>query len=327
MTRFVIRRLLWAIPTLFIITFLVYVAVRIGTDPLASYQRVNQRASDAKIQEYIEINGLYDGAGGYVRGYFKWLGQFLSGEWPRTIKGSREVWPELQDALANSLRLGGVATVLGMGIGLSVGVFAALRPGSLRDTSVNSVAFFGLSIPPYVSAVLFQLLFAVYWKQWFGDPLLPTSGVYPTGQRGFDLWLMVKHMILPVTVVSIQVIASYARYMRASLLEVLNSDFMRTARAKGISERRVLVRHALRNALIPVVTVAAIDVGAILGGLIITEGVFSYPGMGLFFLDAYGEGDFPQLMPWMVFIICAVILFNLLADLSYAFLDPRIRLD
>ena len=222
--------------------------------------------------------------------------------------------------------LGGTATVLGMSIGLSAGVYAALRPGSLRDTSVNTAAFFGLSIPPYVSAVLLQLLFAVYWKQWFGDPLLPTSGVYPTGQRGFDLGLRVKHLILPVTVVAIQVIASYTRYMRASLLEVLTSDYMRTARAKGISERRVLVRHALRNALIPVVTIAAIDVGAILGGLIITEGVFSYPGMGQFFLQAYGEGDFPQLMPWMVFIIVAVILFNLLADLSYAFLDPRIRL-
>jgi peptide/nickel transport system permease protein len=327
MTRFVIRRLLWAIPTLLLVTFLVYVAVRIGTDPLASYQRVNQRASEKKVQEYIEINGLYEGVGGYIRGYFKWLGQFLSGEWPRTIKGSREVWPRLKDALINSLRLGGIATAVGISIGLAVGVFAALRPGSLRDTSVNTAAFFGLSIPPYVSAVLLQLLFAVYWKQWFGDPLLPTSGVYPTGHRGFDPWLMAKHMVLPVTVVSIQIIASYARYMRASLLEVLNSDYMRTARAKGISERRILVRHALRNALIPVVTVAAIDVGAILGGLIITEGVFSYPGMGLFFLDAYGEGDFPQLMPWMVFIIVAVILFNLLADLSYAFLDPRIRLD
>ena len=327
MTRFVLRRLLWAVPTLLLVTFLVYVAVRIGTDPLASYQRVNQRASPKKVQEYIEINGLYEGVGGYIRGYFKWLGQFLSGEWPRTIKGSREVWPRMKDAMFNSLRLGGIATIVGVSIGLAVGVFAALKPGSLRDTSVNSAAFFGLSIPPYVSAVLLQLLFAVYWSQWFGDALLPTSGVYPTGHRGFDPWLMTKHMILPVTVVAIQIIATYARYMRASLLEVLSSDFMRTARAKGISERRILVRHALRNALIPVVTVAAIDVGAILGGLIITEAVFSYPGMGNFFLEAYAEGDFPQLMPWMVCIIVAVILFNLLADLSYAFLDPRIRLD
>ncbi|MGH9134209.1 MAG: ABC transporter permease [Ilumatobacteraceae bacterium] len=327
MARFIIRRLLWTVPTLLIVTFLVYIAVRIGTNPLASYLRINQRASDKKIQEYIEINGLYDGPGGYVRGYFKWLGQFISGEWPRTIKGNREVWPNLKDAMANSLRLGGVAASVGITIGLAIGVFAALRPGSLRDTTVNAGAFFGLSIPPYVSAVILQLVFAVYWSRWYGSALLPTSGVYPTGQRGFDLGLMIKHMILPVTVVAIQVIATYARYMRASLLEVLNSDYMRTARSKGISERRVLVRHALRNALIPVVTVAAIDVGAILGGLIITEGVFSYPGMGEYFLQAYAEGDFPQLMPWMVIIISSVILFNLLADLSYAFLDPRIRLD
>lgn len=115
--------------------------------------------------------------------------------------------------------------------------------------------------------------------------------------------------------------------MRATLLEVLNSEYMRTARSKGISERRVLVRHALRNALIPIVTVAAIDIGAILGGLIITENVFSYPGLGNFFLGAYANGDFPQMMPWMVFFTITVILFNLLADVMYAVLDPRIRLD
>jgi peptide/nickel transport system permease protein len=171
------------------------------------------------------------------------------------------------------------------------------------------------------------MLFAVYWSRWFGKALFPTSGVYPPGHRGFDLGLMLKHLTLPVIVVAIQVIAVYARYMRASLLEVLNSDYMRTARAKGISERRVLVRHALRNALIPVVTVAAIDIGAILGGLIITENVFAYPGLGKFFLDAYGNGDFPQLMPWMFFFTIVVIMFNLLADVSYAWLDPRIRLD
>jgi peptide/nickel transport system permease protein len=327
MTRFIGRRLIWAIPTLLGVTFLVYVALRIGTNPLASYQRVNQRASEEKIQEYIELNGLYEGPGGYVRGYFAWLGGFITGDWPRTIKGSREVWPELKEAMINSLRLGGVALIIGVGIGLLIGVFAALRPGGLRDTTVNTGAFFALSIPPYVSAVIFQLIFAVYWSRWFGEGLLPTSGVYPTGQRGFDPVLMAKHMILPVTVVAIQIIATYSRYMRASLLDVMNSDYMRTARSKGISERRVLVRHALRNALIPVVTVAAIDVGAIMGGLIITEAVFSYPGMGEYFLEAYGEGDFPQLMPWMVIIVTAVILFNLLADVSYAYLDPRIRLD
>jgi peptide/nickel transport system permease protein len=130
-----------------------------------------------------------------------------------------------------------------------------------------------------------------------------------------------------VTVVAIQSVALYTRYMRASLLDVLNSDYLRTARSKGISERRVLVHHAMRNALLPIVTLAAIDFGALFAGLIITENVFDYPGMGRFFLNAYSNGDFPELMPWMVIIVAAVIFFNLIADLMYAVLDPRIRLD
>ncbi len=328
MARFILRRLLWAIPTLLLVTFLVYVAIRLGTNPSEAYQRANPRATQEDIQEYEELNNL---TGSYIQGYLGWLQSFLSplwgGEgWQRSIVGRREVWPELKDAIANSLRLGAAASFVGITVGLSLGIFAALKPGSLRDTSVNTGAFVAFSIPPYVSAVLLQLLFAVMWSRWFGEALLPTSGVYPPGQQGFDLVLMLKHMILPVFVVSIQIIAVYARYMRASLLEVLNSDYMRTARAKGISERRVLVNHAVRNSMIPVVTVAAIDIGAILGGLIITERVFSYPGMGDFFLTAFENGDFPQLMPFMVIIITSVIMFNLLADISYAWLDPRIRL-
>ena len=327
MLRFVLRRLFWSVPMIILVTFLVYVALRLGTDPVKSYLRVNQRASEKKIQQYIEANGLYTGVGGYLRGYFQWLTGFLTGDWPRSIKGSREVWPEFKAAMFNTLRLGLVSSFIGIAIGLCLGIFVALKPGSLRDTTVNTGAFIAVSTPPYVSALLLQLVFAVYWSRWFGEPLFPTSGVYPPGHQGFDLFLMLKHMALPVFVVVIQVVAVYARYMRASLLETLNSEYMRTARAKGISERRVLVRHALRNALIPIVTVAAIDIGAILGGLIITERIFSYPGLGDFFLGAYENGDFPQLMPWMFFFTLVVIVFNLLADVSYAWLDPRIRLD
>jgi len=321
--RYVLRRVLWAIPTLLLITFLVYVALRAGTDPLKSYLRINPRATKAKIAQYIEVNGLDPN---YVRGYWTWLRNFVTGNWPRSIKGSREVWPQLKDALANSLRLGVAATVVGIVVGIVVGVYAALKPGGRRDVAVNTSAFIGISIPPYVSAIILQLLFAVYWSRWFGSTLFPTSGVYPPGQMGFDLGLMLEHMVLPTLVVAIQIIAVYARYMRSSLLDVLNSDFMRTARSKGISERRVLVRHGMRNALIPVVTIAALDVGAIVGGLIITENVFSYPGMGVYFLSAFGQGDFPLLMPWMVIIVASVLLFNLVADIAYAWLDPRIRL-
>jgi peptide/nickel transport system permease protein len=328
--RFIVRRLIWAIPTLLIVTFLVYVAIRIGTNPVASYTRSNARASEAKIQQYIEDNGLYEGFGGYIRGYFQWLGGFLTGDWPNSIKGNRPVWPNLQNALGNSLRLAGTAACIGLVIGICFGILSALKPGSMRDGGINTTALVMLSIPPFVTAILLQLTLAVYTRKWFPGVEwlhLPTSGVYPAGQQGFDPVLMAKHMILPVTVVAIQSVAVYTRYMRASLLDVLNSDYLRTARSKGISERRVLVHHALRNALLPIVTLAAIDFGALFAGLIITENVFDYPGMGRFFLNAYSNGDFPELMPWMVIVVAAVIFFNLIADLMYAVLDPRIRLD
>lgn len=318
---------MWAIPTLVIVTFAVYVAIRLGTNPVEAYERANPRANEAKVQQYKEVNNLHDGFGGYLRGYVGWLQGFLTGNWPRSITGRKEVWPDLRDSLANSLRLGLAATVLGVGLGMLLGIYSALRPGSLRDTSVNFAAVLGLSSPPYVNAVLFQLFFAVMWSGWFGQPLLPTSGVYPPGHSGFDLFLMLKHMLLPTVVVAVQIVSLYARFMRASLLDVLQSDYMRTARSKGISERRVLVHHAVRNALNPIATITAIQVGGILGGLIITERVFSYPGLGDFFLTAFANGDFPQLMPFMVLAVTAVLLMNLLADISYAWLDPRIRLD
>jgi peptide/nickel transport system permease protein len=284
----------------------------------------NPRATHSKIEQYKKLNGL---GTNYVAGYFSWLKNFVTFNWPKSIKGRRDVWPELKDALANSARLGIVATVVGIAVGLGIGIFAALKPGGRRDVSVNTIAFIGISIPPYISAVLFQLIFAVYWSRWFGHTLFPTSGVYPPGQDGFNLVLMLKHMALPTIVVAIQIIAVYSRYMRSSLLEVLNSDFMRTARSKGLSEFSVLMKHGVRNALIPVVTIGALDIGGIVGGLIITENIFDYPGTGKYFLSAFGTGDFPLLMPFMVIVVFSVLLFNLIADISYAWLDPRIRLD
>jgi peptide/nickel transport system permease protein len=311
------------LPTLVFVTFLVYCAVRIGWDPVASYNRANPRATKAKLEEYREINGLYDGFWGYLRGYKEWGWRFLSGpdEWSRSIKGRADVYGPLRYAFFNTLRLGIVSAVLGIGIGLVLGVLAARRPGGLFDTSVNTGAFFLGSIPPFVSGVVLQLIFAVQLG-W-----LPPAGIYPPGHQGSDLLLMGKHLILPVTVVAIQTISAYSRYMRASLLDVSSADYLRTARAKGISEGAVLRRHGVRNALIPVVTVLGIDIGGLIGGLIITENIFNYPGMGVFFIRASTNGDFPQLMPYLVLIVVSVLLFNLIADLVYAFLDPRIRLD
>jgi peptide/nickel transport system permease protein len=261
--------------------------------------------------------------------YVRWLRHFVTGNWGRSIKGSRPVWPELKRALANTIVLGVFATVIGIGVGLIIGIIASLRQYSKFDTMATTGAFVGISIPPFVSAILIQMFVAVNLTGWLHlkHPLLPTSGVYPPGHHGFDPVLRLKYMVLPAFVVAIQVFAEYSRYMRASLLEVVNSEYMRTARAKGISERQVIVRHALRNALIPVVTITAINVGAIVTGLIVTEKIFEYPGMGLFLINALNNGDYPQLMPWLVIVVLSTLTFNLLADVAYAWLDPRIRLD
>jgi len=322
MTRFVLRRALWAIPTLLVITFLVFLAIRVGTDPVQSYLRLNPRASDEQIQLYRDANGLN---GSIFQQYFSWLGNFVTFNWADSIKGNRPVWPELKNAMANTLVLGITATVIGVSIGLAIGIIAALRPRSFFDTTATTGAFIGISVPPFISAVLLLMLFGITLPAWIPWLKLPVGGIYPPGHEGFDLGLRAKHLILPVTVVAIQIIAVYSRYMRASLLEVVNSDYLRTARAKGISERRILIRHSLRNSLIPIVTVAAIDIGAIIGGLIVTERIFQTQGMGDYFLTAYENGDFPQLMPWTVFVVLGVILATLFADALYAVLDPRIR--
>jgi peptide/nickel transport system permease protein len=326
MLRFVLRRLVWAIPTLVIVTFLVFYAIRVSTDPVQAFLRLNPRASQAQVATYREVNNLN---GSILHQYTNWAKDFLHFDWGMAIRGRRPVWPELKDALANTLVLGIVATTIGIGVGLAIGILSALRQYTKFDSLVTASAFVGISIPPYISGLMFQLIFAVYAQRWFGltHPLLPTSGVYPPGQHGFNLVLRAKYLILPAITVAIQIIAVYSRYMRATLLEVMTSDYLRTARAKGISERQVIVRHALRNALIPIVTVAAVDIGSIIGGLIITERVFEYKGMGDFFLTAFENGDFPQMMPFVVLVVLAVIVFNLIADVAYAWLDPRIRLD
>ncbi len=325
MARYVFMRTLWAIPVLLIVTFLTFWAVKAATDPVQSFLRSNPRATAEQVDAYKEATGL---VGSTVEQYGRWLGNFLTLNWGNSIKGNTPVWPDLKSALANSLVLGFTASVVGITIGLSIGIFSALRQYSKFDTLSTGAAFVGISIPPFVSAVLLQVFFAILLTNWLGvsSPILPVAGIYPPGQTSFDLGLRIKHMILPVTVVAIQIIATYSRYMRASLLDVKESEYMRTARSKGISERRVIVNHALQNAMIPIITVAAIDFGAIVGGLIITERIFEYKGTGDFLLTALANGDFPQVMPLMFIIVASVIVFNLVADVSYAWMDPRIRL-
>ena len=184
-------------------------------------------------------------------------------------------------------------------IGVGIGVLSAVKRGSWFDYSATGAAFFGLSMPNFWFAIMLQLFFGVYLVDWLGldGPFFFTAGTRSPGTTGFDLLDRVRHLVLPALVLAVQLVAVYSRYMRASLLEVLNADYVRTARAKGASEGRVVGRHAMRNAMIPVTTQLAGDVGALFGGLVITETVFQWPGMGPLFLTAMQNGDYQVILP------------------------------
>jgi len=323
MGRYVIRRLLFAIPVLLVSSILVFLVVYNTQHPLqALYQ--NPRISVNDVKRLAHDLGL-DKSGYQL--YTSWLVSFLKGHWGTSIISQRPVAKDIQQALANSIVLGLTGTGIALIIGVAIGVYAALRQYSVFDNLATTGAFVALSIPNFWFAVMLQILFGIYLTRWLHltTPLLPVAGINTPGTFGFHLVDRIRHLILPSLVLAVQILAVYSRYMRASMLEVLHSDYLRTARAKGLRERRVIFRHAMRNALIPITTQLAIDIGLIASGLIITEAVFQYPGMGYFFIQAMNTADYPQLLPWLMITVASVILFNLVADIMYAVLDPRIR--
>jgi peptide/nickel transport system permease protein len=324
MLRFIVRRVLWAIPVLVIGSFVLFLAVHYTRDPL--HQARGANISPEAINRFKHDLGLDKST---LEQFWIFLTKMARGDFGRSFSTQAPVWPPLRTALANSLVLGAIAAVFYITIGVIVGMISAVKQYSWFDHLSTGISFFGLSMPPFFFGLVSIVLVGTFYIHLThaGGPLLPTFGVYSPTVHGFDLVDRLKHLILPALTLSVQEIAVYSRYMRTGMLETMNSDYLRTARAKGISERRVIFRHAFRNALIPLTTFAAIDIGAVAGGLIITESIFQYNGMGRYFLDNYGRGDYPALLPWIVIVIAFVVVFNLLADLSYAWLDPRIRVD
>jgi peptide/nickel transport system permease protein len=321
--RFIIRRLLFSIPVLMLASILVFVVIRKTIDPLGGCS-LNPRQNPAHCAELKRQFGLDRPM--YVQ-YWKWLSHFARGDWGRSLLTNRPVFPDIKSALANTAVLGLIATAFSLTVGVGIGLYSSLKQYSWFDHVATSGAFLGLSIPNFWFALLLQIFFGVYLTKWLhlSAPIFATAGITSPGSEGFHLLDRLRHLALPMLVLSVQIIAYYSRYMRASMLEVLHSDYLRTARAKGLRENRVIVRHAMRNALIPLTTQVALDVGAIAGGLIITEAIFEYPGMGRFFVDAISRGDYQQVLPWLMVAVTFIILFNLLADITYAVLDPRIR--
>jgi peptide/nickel transport system permease protein len=323
MGRYIIRRIVFSIPVLLIASILVFLVVRSTVNPAAAL-RGNPRVTAEQQQRYAEDLGLNDPL---HTQYLKWLGSFVKGDWGTSLLSNQPVFPLIAEALVASAVLGLMASAVALLIGMSIGLYSSLRQYSKFDYIATTGAFVGLSLPIFWFALILQLVVGVYLTRWLqlSEPIFFTAGVTAPGSEGFDVIDRLRHLALPVIVLSVQIIAVYSRYMRASMLEVLQSDYLRTARAKGLRERRVVIRHAMRNALIPITTQVALDVGAIAGGLIVTETIFAYPGMGQLFIDNLESGDYLVILPWLMVTVTFVILFNLIADMLYAVLDPRIR--
>jgi peptide/nickel transport system permease protein len=321
--RYILRRLIFSVPVLLIASFVVFFVIRSTYSP-TSIIALNPRVSQKAALEFRHNLGLDKSV---WEQYWIWLKGFATFHWGNSLLSNRPVWPDIRQALANSAILGGVGIALSLVFGVGIGMLSALRQYSFFDYAATSGAFLGLSIPTFWFALMVQLFFGVYITRWFhlSQPIFYTTGMALPGTEGFDVMDRLRHLALPVLVLAVQIVAVYSRYMRASLLEVLQSDYMRTARAKGLRERIVITRHAMRNAMIPITTQLAIDIGLIAGGLIVTETIFGWPGMGRLFIQSAEIGDYQIILPWMMITVMFVILFNLIADIMYAVLDPRIR--
>lgn len=324
MLTFVIRRLLYSIVVLLAASFIIFTFVSVSGDPVA-FLKMQPTASEITIQRIEERKHLNDPI---PVQYVYWLKDMLTNQFGTTTIGDRPILPDLTRVMGHTLQLVVAAELLAILVAVGIGVYSALRQYSVFDYSATTFSFIGLATPVFWLALMLQVLF-VYIYQWTGVRIFYVanlSGVDPGTGLHFVLD-RAQHLALPVLVLMVASIASYSRYMRASMLEVVNSDYVRTARAKGLPERTVTMRHAFRNALIPLVTIVALNFGGLLGGAVVTETVFGLDGMGLYFINALNNGDPYPVMAWLMVTATLVIVFNLVADIAYGYLDPRVRYD
>ncbi len=322
MTGFILRRFLISIPLVIVASFVVFVLASLG-DPLAEL-RMNPNVSEATIrvrEAQLNLDRPIP-----VR-YGLWISDAARGDLGRSSQTNEPVWDILKRRIPVTLRLVVAASILAALIGMAVGVVAAVRQYSKFDYGATFAAFVFFSMPVFwLAAVLKDV--GIRINQAVGRRIFFTVGEATPGlDAGFiGTWMdRLGHMLLPATALILIQMAALSRFQRASMLDVINSDYIRTARAKGLSEGRVIVVHAMRNALIPVTTLLAIDFGAIIGGAIITETIFSWRGMGVLFLDAVAHRDVNVIQGWLLVTAISVIVFNLIADILYGVLDPRIR--
>jgi len=314
------RRLLVAVPVVILATMVVFALVSARGDPLKDL-RHRPGVSQQTIRNLEHEYHLDESRPAQ---YLGWLGDFARGDWGTSFQTQRPVTTMVGEALWNSVLLISTAVFFSVLLAMLLGVVSAVRQYSTFDHVATGFSYFGFSMPDFFFGLMLQLLLVVVLREQFGIQLFYVQGKYSVGQNG-DLVNLAQHMVLPVLTLMLTSVAAWSRYQRSSMLEVLRTDYVRTARAKGVPRRQVIRRHAMRNALIPFVTVVAIDAGVLLGGVVVVERIFDWPGMGLLFYNALERSDYPVLLAWMAMATVFVVLANLVADVLYGVLDPRIR--
>jgi peptide/nickel transport system permease protein len=323
MAAFALRRILGAIPLLLFVSVAVFALLYAAPGgPTGAYmRRGNMNPADlAALEEKLGLNDPLP-----VQ-YGKWLSRVLQGDLGMSVTTKRPVAEEIMDRLPHTLTLMAVAWGATLLIAIPIGIFSAVRQYSKFDHAVTTLTFIGQSIPIFWFGLILLLVFYMKLENPVtGEPLMPAGGVATMGAP-FSLTDRIHHLILPVTMLAAGWVAWYSRFLRASMLETIHQDYVRTARAKGLSERLVILRHGFRNAAIPLVTLMALDVPFLFTGAIFTEVMFAWPGMGRLFYAAAERRDYGLLMAIIMITSVLIVLANILADMLYAWLDPRIRL-
>jgi oligopeptide transport system permease protein len=311
MRRFIVRRVVQMLLTLIGVSMLLFVSLFVVTDPVATFgQKARDPVVEAQLRERYNLDDPLP-----VQ-YLKWVGNVSHGDFGESIKRRRPVNDVIWSKVPNTVKLAFVAIVIELLIGLAAGLISAIFRYSFWDVLVTLTTTLAIGFPSFVLGLMLQYLFGVRWR------ILPVTGTGPDGWFAID-----KHIILPAFTLAAIDAAVLARLMRGTMLEVLRADYVRTARAKGLTERTVLLKHGLRNAIIPIVTYVGVTFGTLLAGTVITESLFNYDGVGKALVDAiYGE-DNPIVLGIVTYSVAIFVIMSAVVDLLYGLLDPRIRLE
>lgn len=327
MKKYIIKRLLWSVVILGIVAFLLYVLMRsLPTSYLEQIARQkSQQPGSRTFEEWMQqLSATYGMDKGIIPGFLSWLSKAVRLDFGDSWKYTIPVTQKFVQVVSISFWISLLVMILEVVISIPLGIIAATKQYSMADNVISVVALAGISLPTFFLASLLKLIFAVNLK-WFDLNGLVSRNhdfLSPAGQR----WDIAMHLVLPIMTLTIASVGAYMRFIRTNMLEVLNSDYIRTARAKGLSERRVVFHHAFRNTLITLVTIWGSSLPALFSGAMITEQLFSIPGIGYTSYQAMVSGDIPFSMFYLVFIAILTLIGNLLTDILYAVVDPRVRI-